>query len=442
MRDFESSKRPKLAIISTVDELCGIAGYTRALTSYLDDVFEIETFDLDQFLMRGTSQHVIKLADRWVEDMCTRLSEFDAVNLQLEFGTLGYAEKDILRRFRMIVAAAPHLSVTFHTILRSEGFPTEQVRKKLTRAKLWQGYAITRDHRVAKRFRKDIYAALREAQMTKPVHVIVHTKRDARAMSYVEQFKNVHHHPLAFLPPQEAAAVRASASLADYPGLKDLPPEARVVGVFGFMSEYKGIHTALKALRLLPDNYHLAIFGGLHPGEIRPPERGKPAEVHPYVGRILAETYVDETLPQALGEAQLSVEMRGGTGPETVYSPRSMQDRVHFMGVQSDDALTAAMAAVDVVVLPYFEVGQASSGPMSIATELGARIVASRNQAFMQFAKYHPDRATFFDVGNHLELAQRITQAFDQPRNETPLTWSTESNKDIYIAAHTRVPAR
>ena len=94
------------------------------------------------------------------------------------------------------------------------------------------------------------------------------------------------------------------------------------------------------------------------------------------------------------------------------------------------------MGMVDVVVLPYQEVGQASSGPMSIAVEMGARVVASRNHAFMQFDRFNPGRVRFFDIGNHLELAQRVRQAL---RSEAPVpeaVTSTETNRDVYRRAH------
>lgn len=436
MRDLNAGTKPKLAIVSTYDELCGIAGYSRALAGYLAEDFEIEVFDLDQFLMRSASRTTVQRADAQVRDICDRLGEFDAVNIQLEYGTLGYAERDILRRFKMLVEAAPHLSVTFHTILPSEPFPGERIRRHLTRAKVWKAYATLRDHRQAKSFRSAIYATLREAQKSKPVHVIVHTARDARAMTHFNGFEHVHHHPLAFLTEAEVDRLQNAGARANYPSLVRLPDGAKIIGLFGFVSEYKGIHTALKAMNLLPDSYHLAIFGGLHPGEIRPPERGEPAQVHPYVERLLGESHVDETLADALGTARLSIDLAQGGGRGRIASPRDLRDRVHFMGVQSDDALAAAMGAVDVVALPYFEVGQASSGPMSIAAEMGAPIVASRTQAFMQFDKYNPGRASFFDVGNHLELAQRIRDAVEAPVAPGPLTYTTETNRRIYVAAN------
>jgi hypothetical protein len=115
-----AGNRPRLAIVSTFDDLCGIAGYTRFLVKQIERDFEVEVFDLDQFFMRSTNRRVRKIADQMIREFCVRAKSFDFVNIQLEHGTLGRNARDIMRRFRWIAEAAPALSVTFHTILPHE----------------------------------------------------------------------------------------------------------------------------------------------------------------------------------------------------------------------------------------------------------------------------------------------------------------------------------
>jgi glycosyltransferase involved in cell wall biosynthesis len=416
-----ASPKPKLAIVSTYSDLCGIASYTRALRQYLSDDFDIEIFDLDQYLLRANSGHLRDMGDRLIADFCARFAAFDAVNLQLEYGTLGDKESIILGRLQQIITAAPAISVTFHTILPPPVLPHDRLRHAIFRFELWNSYTILRDHAKARKFRAGVYDILRAAQKTKPVSVIVHTPRDARAMRLAERITHVFDHPLAYLTPARAAELRDAHDRKSFPPLDQLGDEIKIIGVFGFLNEYKGIHTAIKALGILPAQYHLAIFGGLHPGEIR---KSTDADMHPYLGRLLGETHVDEmaTDPKHQGR-----------------SPRDLSPRIHFMGVLDDDALTAAMAVVDIVVLPYKEVGQASSGPMSLANEMGAKIVASRNHAFLQFAQYFPDRLAFFDAGNHLELAQRVQTIVLQPVPDQPQSYNTDSNRATYLAALTAI---
>lgn len=433
MKDTTFDQRPSLAIISSYDDLCGIAGYTRKVEEQLSRDFDVEVFNLDQFFMRAKGGNIAKEADANILEFCDRLRGFDCVNIQLEYGTLGYWRRDILRRLTWLVEAAPSLLVTFHTILAHRQFPYDAVRRSLFRFELWNTYKTIRDHREEAAFRGAIHRLLRSEQDKKPLSVIVHTRRDAKKMRHIERIKKVFDHPLAFIGTDQALRLRETADWRDFDGLKDLPDDTKMIGVFGFLGQYKGIHTAIKALRHLPENYHLAVFGGLHPQEIVASETA-----HPYVQRLLGEIGVDQTLLDAIGQSD-------GTGPTLsvqaddpgtlTKSPLDLSGRVHFMGSLPDAALETAAAGVDVVVLPYFEVGQSSSGPMSMAIDLGARIVASRNQAFLQIAKYHPERLSLFEIGNHLEMAQQVLAEVHRARPQLSARFNAETNAAVYRQA-------
>jgi hypothetical protein len=112
------------------------------------------------------------------------------------------------------------------------------------------------------------------------------------------------------------------------------------------------------------------------------------------------------------------------------------------MGALDDAAFLTGMALCDAVVLPYLEVGQSSSGPISQALELGCRIIASRTHTFLEFAEYHRDAIEFFDIGNHLELAERILARpqFSAPRKFPE--FNVETNKATYLLANSRRPLR
>lgn len=81
--------RPRLAIVSTYDELCGIAGYTRALEQQLRGGMDVQVFDLDQYLLRSNNPRVQALGDKHIKEIAKELNNFDSVNIQLEHGTLG-----------------------------------------------------------------------------------------------------------------------------------------------------------------------------------------------------------------------------------------------------------------------------------------------------------------------------------------------------------------
>jgi hypothetical protein len=194
----------------------------------------------------------------------------------------------------------------------------------------------------------------------------------------------------------------------------------------------------------VPGHYHLLIFGGVHPNEIAAHQ-----PIHPYLSTLYAEAYIDTTLPERLASATGE-----RTPPFTVTIDRSLKDlllthpkelteRIHFMGARDDGEFLCGMAICDIVVFPYLEVGQSSSGPISQALELGCRIIASRTRTFMRLARYHRERIEFFDIGNHLELAQRLVARPQFATSQRPLDYTIETNKTVYFAANSggAVPA-
>src|SRR5918997_2310020 len=124
-------RKETLAIVSTGSKLCGIAAYTAALRRQLDDIFDITVFNLNQYLMRSPNRRVRKLADRQIKEICRAIRQFDAVNLQLEYGTLGRFGPDIHRRFCWLTDAAPRLSVTFHRLQMQPTFDAGAFAKAL-----------------------------------------------------------------------------------------------------------------------------------------------------------------------------------------------------------------------------------------------------------------------------------------------------------------------
>src|SRR5215469_5932234 len=201
-------RRKKLALISTRDELCGIAAYTRSLQKQLSEVFEVTVFDLDQYLLRSTPGRIRKFGDRHIQDICREIREYDAVNLQLEHGTLGRASRDIHRRFSWILRAAPRLSVTFHTVFQCEPFNYREYFREMLRRNFARAMAMkaqyNREHLVS----AGLASLLRRAQRFKPVSFIVHTRRDLWQMKFAHGMRNVYDHPLAFLSAAEAADIR------------------------------------------------------------------------------------------------------------------------------------------------------------------------------------------------------------------------------------------
>ena len=185
----------------------------------------------------------------------------------------------------------------------------------------------------------------------------------------------------------------------------------------------------------LPKEFHLLIFGGVHPNEIKPQQ-----PIDPVVSSLFDAGYVDTSVAERVRESSgvpaVSFAVDGSTRDLLIEHPKDLSDRIHFLGAQTDTDFLWGMAICDSVVFPYLEVGQSSSGPISQALELGCRVIASRTHTFLQFGRYHRDMIEFFDIGNHLELAGRILARPQFAPGERLPVFNVETNKAIYLAAN------
>ena len=423
----------RLAIISTYDEMCGIAGYTRALEQQLRPHADVTVFDLDQYLLRSPHKRVQRLADNHITEIAARLHEFDSVNIQLEDGTLGRTTKQIVRRFRKLVTAAPAASITFHTILGQEPVDWSAVGFSLITGRIVRAFRIVSTFHRNRGLAIRIYQFLRARQQTQPVNVIVHTKRDARLLRDVFRIRNVDHHPLSFIAAADAERIRQTATRDQFPLLRTFPPDAKLIGSFGFLSPYKGFEIALRALHYLPEDHHLLIFGGVHPQAIK-----REQAIDPYIQTLLDEAHIGQTILDTVNEkgTPLSFNLDAASKNLLTRHPDDLHRRIHFLGVHNDEAFMRAMALCDVVVLPYLEVGQSSSGPIAMALEMGCRVLASRTLAFLQFARYHPNQIEFFDIGNYAELADLILAGAAAPGGDRRLDFHTGTNTALYLDAN------
>lgn len=59
-------------------------------------------------------------------------------------------------------------------------------------------------------------------------------------------------------------------------------------------------------------------------------------------------------------------------------------------------------------VQPYLNTGQSASGPANQAVELSRACYFTRSLQFLEMEKYLPDTFQYFDIGNYVELAQKI----------------------------------
>ena len=398
----------RLLVLSSYGIPCGIAQYAEhlvpALKDNLCDGYHVEVAAVDVRLLKSRGSVAQKLAGKHLNALVDSVKRADVVVLQLEPGLFGSTPFEIRARLKRLINAAKRVIITHHTVL---DLRDAVWNVPLTRAS-W--------YRLARNFTLIyvlgwLYRHCRK-HPDKFFH-IVQTPLDQRTFTLLGiPSERVIAHPLAFLSAAKRADIQQTPNtIANQHIELTGTHQPIIIGVFGFLSAYKGIEVAVRAIDLLPANYHLLIVGGLHPEGITPSTTEQP-----YVHNL-----VTEIAPRKNKKKHIDLKIA------------ERLKRIHFVGHVDNDDFTAYMHACDAVVLPYAEVGQRSSGPASMALDLNKRVLCSRNLCFSQLNTFAGAVETF-EIGNHIELAEKIRlgdQRQDR-RREHCAQYHLESRVSLY----------
>ncbi len=420
---------PKLAIISTYNENCGNASYTHVLKTAFARYVDVDVIPLDLFLLQGKGDSLISAGDRHIKNICRQLANYDFVNIQFEGGLYGPRLPDIYRRIKWLIDAAPNVTLTMHRV-DSEFASLSQAASTGIGLRSYRRFKTARGANKFSYLSKDIVEYCEKVAKKKNVWIKVHTRREARAVSEIYGNKWVYDYPLAFLTPEERGEAWAHDDRAEFLRKHGFAPGDKVVGLFGYLSNYKGIETAIEALSILPPEYKLGLFGSQHPQTVK---RGE--LVNPYLQSIfdLMEEVDDSSYENTKKEARIDWLKGNREKPSSNVGAAKLEkirDRIRFIGSLPDPEFIEALRLSDAVVLPYLEVGQSMSGVAILGMESGAKMIAANNNSFAQVRRYYPDTFVGFDMGNAFELAQKIENCSKSPelyerRNERLTAFET-----------------
>jgi glycosyltransferase involved in cell wall biosynthesis len=383
-----------LAIVSSFSESCGNAAFTKVLRDsiqYYTDVV-VTVVELDLSLLQSIDRGIRKQADQHIESLVAQLAEFDAVNIQLEAGLYGTLPHDIVRRVKSLVRANSNTSVTLHSprLMPPANSTTRSGIKNLMKLKLITGIKQILAGTAANIHVRINHRLLRACIKYK-CRLIVHTKRAKQQIHNFYNYSKVDVHPLKLVAENFSPDGNVLAELKKGLALKD---DNIIIGMFGYLSAYKGHIDALAALERLPANFKLMIFGRQHPQTLQ------------------TNGTVDSYLKNLT---------------EKVSRNKKLQSRVFFMGELSDDDFQSVVANVDVVWLPYYENGQDGSGIASICLDLASRVLCSTSFAFDELFKLTPYKnAQRFDIGNYLEMGSKTEIMMRTPAPSQPFSSSDQ----------------
>jgi glycosyltransferase involved in cell wall biosynthesis len=363
----------KVAIISCYGEGEANSEYTQALEKEIISMgHTTEILRLPFAIFGNSSTSGRKQADDLINQYAHRLKEFDYVNIHYEYLLFGRKDIDVLSHMLTLIKFCTEkaFSVVFHNFPEDKIFKPlklkiRQYRKKLSPALIAQV----------------IFQAVAQKKGTAICHIFRHANFIKACCPKI----NVVVMPLRYqkneLLEQKSQLFSRSKYMAEN-GIA-LPENIRAVSIIGTLHPYKDYFTVIKALPLLPPDYHLFIFGGQHKLSFASAPTGLP--------------YIAEA-------QRIIVEL-------------ALTSRVHFMGYQeTTEDFENACRFSDYIIMPYHENGESASASAYTALELCKHVFTSRNTCFDELNAFCASGgcalggvATFqYDMGNFMELAEKI----------------------------------
>ena len=404
----------KVAVVSSYHRNCGVAQYIEHMEQSLRSVFdELEVIPLPVELLRASGPTAASMAKSELNSILDKIAAADVVVLEFEPGLFGRTQGRVWATVKAILKASRRVVITYHTA----PMPPAPLQITLGGVKAFMVHA----------YRQQIFSRLLgkvRANQRGFVHIVQTGREKNRLTLLGVDASRIFDMPLAFLSREQ------KVELADSRHRSDLDRTigtggSKLLGLFGFLGGIKGTKVALKALSLLPDDYHLLVVGGIHPEGVVHGTSDQPAlrDLH----------------------SQLAPDQLRGEPPGAAAARRGLLSRVHFTGAVDNLRFSELMAACDAVVLPYEEVGQTSSGPAALALDPQKPIYCTRTGAFRELGKYATDALSYFEIGNYFELAQKIangdatTSRRRQAQARYADTVTVEQRAQLYLEAATAV---
>lgn len=355
--------------ISTWNVPCGIATYAAQWVEALqaegvqNEVFELRPHD---WLVRRPG-----VLERWCDEVRLRAADCDLVHVQHEHGLFGAA-----RSHRFAVKVFGRLLSTLQQLRKPvlTTFHTDPSRSWDVDRTSWTARGIKKFHQWnwSRLWKSHVFRRFGAGRGQ--ARALVHTNET------LNRFLEVGAPDAAFDVVAHPCRItrRSPLSPAEAKAVLGLPPGTRLLSTFGFVSRYKGADLALEALRLLPEDFHLAIVGGAHPNS--------------------ADPYLDELL----GRIQQS----------------GLQSRARITGYVEPDAAARWFAAADVCLAPYRTVGGnlSASGAVTWALSSGKPTIASKIEAFQAVQR---EQECFFMVSP--ESPRELAWAVEKLLADAPL---------------------
>ena len=395
--------KDEISFVSSYDESCGNAYFTGALVSSVSDKYKCRGVSIDLSLTQSVEKNTIDIADAHIKRICKDLAGARAVNIQVEPQLYGSSPNDILRRLNWLFSSNKNISATIHNArIVMPRRPSISLAKDIIRLRPIVA-ATTLYQYINARSQPSLNRSIVTLADKLNVSIIVHTERAKKNFIQMLGVNKVYVHPLKFPRLTGIERQHATTMMTNLRSSLGLPEGSISIGMFGYISQYKGHEEAIHALALLPKYFHLFIFGRQHPQSIR-----RDGGVDPYIERLI-----------------------------NIIETKKLVSRVHFMGEYPPDTFAQAISAVDICWLPYREVGQDGSGIAAQCFDNAKRVICSASFAFDEALKI--DKKDFVlrvDIGNFVQIANATLLAIADDgylNNYIDNEFTVNSQRTIYL---------
>lgn len=356
---MSSEKKLKVLHYSPHNENDGIAKYQEQYiagmvgTNVQNDFFSVSPLSF-RHLPHAEQEVVYKR-------LRSELEEYDIFHIQHEFGL--FASDHFARLVEIGKAAGKKVVVSVHL---SPSYAIKPVKLKGLGPRSFVKYALESRHH--KRLVRWHIEPFKRADL-----LLVHNDVTAQALEAVgvdkKRIEKFIHPVYEFPEPKKSSFLKDKLKVSD----KDI-----LFCTVGMLHRYKGVLEAIRALKFLPNNYKLAVIGGMHP---------------------------------------LSNEVAIYNKACNLIDQLGLQERVYITGfVKDDNEMNSLIRECDVCVFPYdgSYYGNLSSGSINLAFANEMPVIAYPTTSFAELAKQSDGAVVLCDTYAYYELAREL-QRIDIP---------------------------
>ncbi len=369
---------------STHNEECGIAKYQAQFTENMNN---IENFSTEYFSYSPNQTKIMSKEDfqAVLGELQAKMEDFDMLHIQHELSFFKFTELQHI--VDLLKNNGKKIIVTVHTA------PEAQYHK----AKLGGVGPRSLLHFLKSKASNQRFIDRYINPLKKVDLVVVHnevTKQSLMAFGVSPDNILVIRHPVSSL--------NVVAKSTDIKENLHVVKGDVVYATVGFISPAKGVMHAVKALNYLPENFKLAILGGVHPNA---EDKGFMDEIADYIFN------------------------------------HNLSHRAYITGyVEKDEELNGLIREVDVCVYPYAKqyYDYVSSGSLNLALANGKPVIAYPTRAFLEI-NADQEVVKFCKSENYYELARSLKELDIDKYTKSALAyadayaWDKESAKFVEL---------